>query len=244
MKLQKTTAQAVIFLGVYGLPMLAGTIDVNNSCLAGPCSSPDVLNYGQSVSDPFSFVYTLANTDQYQVSGVLASQNTSTPNGGGAFLTNAANVNLTYLGNSSGTASRADTLVVDLNQEFQSAATGYGLGGSEAVGGNFGGLLSDTTTVSSVLLSENGTSMQTMGPFSPPVSFFESLDNQLYLDSSPTTLVDYKDSILIGSGSGVGASVTINDAPFASSVPEPATGPLLGLVVSFFGFCVWTRRRE
>src|SRR5579863_7548097 len=47
-------------------------ISVNGLCEVGTCASPDILTNGNSISSPFSFIYTFANTDRYQVSGNFA----------------------------------------------------------------------------------------------------------------------------------------------------------------------------
>jgi hypothetical protein len=50
-------------------------ITVNGVCQVGNCSSPDVVGFGELITTPFDFTYTLANTDRYQISGRMSSFN-------------------------------------------------------------------------------------------------------------------------------------------------------------------------
>ena len=65
--------------------------------------------------------------------------------------------------------------------------------------------------------------MALMGPFSPPNPFTDSRSNQPF-SSGPVSLLDFRDTVVFGAGSGVGATITVNNVPTTpSAVPEPAT---------------------
>jgi hypothetical protein len=106
----------LVWMTLSTVTTFAAAINVNGTCEVGTCTPPDLLAMGDSVSVPFSFVYTFANTDQYRGTGTVAASNTSDTNG--LVEMTAASITLTYLGNSSGTLSSADTLVIEDRRVF------------------------------------------------------------------------------------------------------------------------------
>lgn len=103
-----------LLLSTYILLMgtaLAGAVNINGNCALGNCASPDILAPGASLTNPFDFVYTFANSDRYQVTGTLNAFNTSTPSGE-VFILIETPLTVTYLGNNAGTTSGTDVLTI------------------------------------------------------------------------------------------------------------------------------------
>jgi hypothetical protein len=198
----------------------AGAISANGTCELGNCTTPDSLPAGQTTIAPFNFTYTFANTDQYSVSGAFAA----------AYKTStviAEDVTVSYLGNSSSTASGADTLVLDFLQNF--ATTGFPPSenntGFESMNGTMSGPLGAGTSIQGQYFTNNGTGMAVMGPFST-ASFSSSFTDQPY-SFGPTTLVEFTDTFAFGAGTGVGGQINVL-TPNVSTIPEPSSLLLLG----------------
>jgi hypothetical protein len=138
----------------------AGAISVNGTCELGNCAAPDTLGLTGSSSTPFNFIFTFSNTDRFQIQGTLVAT--------GLTLIG-TQATMTYLGNSSGTASGQDVLTLDILQNFQgpAAPTAY----LEVVYGIFGGPLASSGSSASAQLIVSGVALPLMGPFSPPNAF-------------------------------------------------------------------------
>jgi hypothetical protein len=218
LKLTLFTACLTVLLGVGKAQ--AGAITINSLCEFGTCSPVDTLALGSSYSDPFSFTYTFANSDRYQVTGTLSATDTT------ALIEADETFTVTYLGNMSGTSSSADTLIIDFLQIFQTVATGTGSNNSgfDAIYGTFGGPLASTSRVEEQTFTNGGTAMALLGPFFPPGAFSESVTNQPFT-FGPTTLLESQNTLSFGAGSGVNAAIQLSTTP---PVPEPATLLLLG----------------
>jgi hypothetical protein len=219
----------------------ASSISVNGTCEVGTCNTSDIIPVNGSTSVPFSFIYTFANTDQYHAVGTVASFSTPT-----LVEISAANITLTYLGNSSSTASAADTLVIDFTQYFNTnSSSGSNNSGFEFISGDFTGNYAGASSVSAQGFTNGGTAMALMGPFSPPDPFADSRSNQPFA-FGPVTLFDFRDTVVFGAGSGVGATITLSNTPTTpSAVPEPATSLYLatGLLFLFLTprLLIWKR---
>ncbi len=217
-----TLAASTLFIG----SAFAGAISVNGTCEFGVCTPADTLSEGNSLTNPFNFIYTFANTDQYQAIGTLAATNLS--NSTGYIEITAAGITLTYLGNNSGTASGSDTLVVDFLQNFQTPfGSGTGNNGFEYISGSFGGPLANASSVQGQGISNSGTAQAVLGPFFAPTPFSASNTNQP-TKVGPTTLLDFKDTILFAAGSGIGSTINVSNTPSpATPTPEPSAGLLM-----------------
>lgn len=203
----------------------AEAIRVNGTCEVGNCSNPGILNAGGSLSSPFDFTYSFANTDSYRLEGtVYAYQQPA------ADLLGVSNFIVTYLGNSSATVSGNDVLTGELLQEYP----GHGAGTRsyfETLGGTFGPGLGLASSASATF-GENGHLTPSLGPVSPPPADFSvSKSGTIYLPAELPEL-DYSYTLDFGQGSSPGSSITlypttpppVNQAP----VPEPNTMILLG----------------
>jgi RHS repeat-associated protein len=150
----------------------------------GSCSQQDTLASGGSTKTPFSMVYTLGNTDRFMVQGTF----TATNSGGTSWSVSTYPTNVTYLGNSSGTASGADVLTIVCTQDFQDTGTTKSGPFSESVDGGFSGGIASGSTASAVL-SVAGTSLGLLGPFSAPNSFSQSNSGQVSGLGNPLPIV-------------------------------------------------------
>lgn len=205
---------------LYPLKSRAEAIQVNGTCEVGNCASPDILGINSSYAHPFDFTYMFANTDSYHLSGTVVGNFSSS---GQVFL-GITDFAATYLGNSAGTSSGADSLVSDFLQRFQTTA-GPGTA-FESIGGVFGPGLGLATSASGQVLF-GSTTLPLLGPFTaPPNEFSEQLSNLPVTFTSPT-LLDYRYTLNFGQGSQVGSSITINPTE-PSSVPEPSSLLLMG----------------
>jgi len=208
------------------------SITVNGLCQAN-CAAPGSIGPGENSSLPFNFVYTFANTDRYSATGLLTASNTSNTNS--TIQITAADILLTYLGNSTATSSSSDILIVDFAQTFTTPfSNGTNNSGFEFIRGNFSGSFAGASSVTAQGFS-NGTSMQLMGPFMPPNSFELSLTGQPF-SFGPTTTLIARDTVTFGAGSLPGAAISISNVPTTpSAVPEPATWLVTGagLVLTF-----------
>jgi MYXO-CTERM domain-containing protein len=202
---------------------VAASINVNGTCEVGMCSVSDSLAPGASVNVPFTFMYTFANSDRYQGTGTIAAS--STYNTNGFIRITASDLALTYLGNSTGTVSAFDTLVIDFLQYFETpGGSGSNTTGFEYITGDFSGAYGGASSVTGQVFTTGGTSMAVMGPFFPPNPFVASNTNQPVSGGATTSLLDYRDTVVFGAESGVGATIRItNVPPSVEPVPEPAT---------------------
>ena len=217
MQLHRLLGRLVGFTALLPFTSFAAAININATCEMGNCASPDILAEGNTLSVPFSFVYTFANSDQYSVTGIVGASNLT--NTTGIARISPRSIELIYLGNSTNSASAADTLVIDFLQQYQRPpGTGTGTTGFESMSGDFSGPYASTSSVEGQVFSFGGTAMLLMGPFLPPNPFSVSLTNQP-LSFAPTQILDYRVTAVFGAGSSVGATISIDGAP----TPEPAT---------------------
>ena len=221
------------------LTFLTGTsfsasISINSTCEVGTCTTSDLLTPGASTTSPFSFVFALPNTDRYQATGTIGAINNFLPLPvGGIIQINAANIALTYLGNNAGTVSADDTLSIDFLQYFQTlGASGTNSSGFESITGNFSGAYAGASNVAGQAISTGGTAQALMGPFFPPNSFSDSRTNQPFSFAS-TSLLDFRDTVVFGAGSGTGATINVNNV---SAAPEPETWFLSGIALFLLPF--------
>ena len=192
-----------------------GAISVDGLCEVGNCASPDVLSAGSSISSPFSFTYTFADTDSYQVTGTLTASDTM----GSGFSLFVAGPTVTYLGNGGGTVSGADTLTIDFLQNFVVSFTAGSF--SESIAGTFGGALASGSSAAGQDFLD-GHALPLMGPFPSSAPFSESFNNVSLSGLTSPLLFDARFTDVFAAGSAVGA--TINSNP---TVPEPATAGLM-----------------
>ncbi len=204
---------ALLFAGA--APSLAGTIMINGVCELGNCVSPDQLTSGGSSSLSLNTVFTLANTDQYQV--VFDATPTETA---GLTTLSIHAWSVTYLGNQTHTPSADDVILLDAAQDFQTPVESTGI--QFTFSGLFFGPIADGSTAESTVVI-NGTPMVSVGPATAPGSFSLTSAVVPYTTTTDTNLErDY--AFEFAAGSQVGAAIA--NAP-GSIVPEPGSMLLL-----------------
>ena len=210
--------------GFFGFAQADG-IQVNGACLFGDCFSTNLLAPGSSITETFGLQYIFANSDRYQLTGTFGASNDA--NTSGYIQITASDLTLTYQGNASSTASHSDTLVVDFLQYFRTPfSTGNNRSGFESVKGIFAGPLANASSVQAQALTNNGTAMALMGPFYSPDAFSASNVSQPST-AGPTSLLDFRDTITFGDGSGIGSTISVANTPTTS--PEPSSYLLLSV---------------
>lgn len=221
MRLIFSPSTLLCVLSLCVIPAYASSVSINGTCETGSCNSQDILSLNSSTSSPFDVVYTFANSDRYEASGTVGASATSTE-----LSITAANITLTYLGNSTDTASANDVFSIDFIQYFQDGySRGTNNSGYEYLAGNFSGDYADASSVSGQADSNGGVNMQLLGPFYPPTDFSASATDQPFSYAAITQL-DFLDTVTFGSGSGVGATISVTNIPEnppVSPVPEPST---------------------
>lgn len=208
--------KTILFLGllVASIPLAqASAIQVNGTCEMGSCSNPDVLAFGGTSLKPFDFTYQFSNTDSYELQGFAVAANIAS-----GFRLGIANFVVTYLGNSSGTASSNDVLTADFLQSVTNSSAGD-QSVFESIGGFFGeGLGLGTSASTQFLIAGQG--MPVLGPFTaPPTGFLHSAYGTLYVPAG-TPVLDYRYTLTFGEGSQAGSSLLVYPP---SMVPEPST---------------------
>jgi uncharacterized protein (TIGR03437 family) len=192
-------------------------VKVNGTCMIGNCTTPDTLNVGQTLDQPFNFTYTLANGDMYQIQGILAHQN----NGGTEWSNYGAQLLVTYLGNRSGTTalSGADVVTVDFLQNFQNAGVTSAYGSYTLIGDFVGPIASPGSSVARTVFFNNAP-FPTLGPVSPPPNMFsESFQDAPNYVSGSLMLYDSRWTFSFGAGSGPGAGVVFGTFPQPTITP-------------------------
>jgi len=198
----------------------AEAIRINSTCEVGDCPNPGVLGIGTSLTTPFDFTYTFANTDSYRLQGNLFTTNQAT-----TFLLQITDFVVSYEGNTSGFASSTDVLVSDFLQGIDSAQAYRA--GFESIGGVFGPGLGLASGASGQV-SFAGNSLPMLGPFTPPPApFSESYQGPVTIPRG-NILLDYQYTLTFGSGSETGSSIELNPTQPTAVTPEPATWTLMG----------------
>lgn len=176
-------------------------------CEIGNCASPGSLNdTGTIPTTPYSFVYTFANTDTFDVTGTYSAQGAAT---GPAMQFSAT---ATYVGNSTHTASSADTLSVDFLEDFTSTSSLDGSYSSHAT-------LTQTSVApgssTSGELFFGGQGIGLMGPYTGIGSEFATAGPTNLSGLGDSTEGDFRFTFVLAAGS--------------PAIPEPRDIGLLGL---------------
>lgn len=195
---------------------MATAVSINGTCEAGSCTSPDVLNSGQSTGGTLGMVYTFADGDRYYVSGTYGGSYM------GGMINYAGNPTATYLGNTSNPSapSQADVLKFDFLQNFNfttGSPDGYYF--YYFISDTSGPIASTSTYTGDLAINGQKVGAITVGTgFSGTKGFnqanFTGLTNPIMTDLILT--------LSFGAGSGVGASI-------ATVTPEPSSITLLSL---------------
>jgi PEP-CTERM motif len=207
-------------------------VSLNGTCEAGNCTSPDVLNAGQSTGGALGLVYTFADGDKYYVSGTYG----GSYNGG--TIGYAGNPTATYLGNTSNpsAASQADVLKFDFLQNFNfttGSPDGYYF--YYFISDTSGPIASTSTYTGDLSINGQKVGAITVGTgYSGTKGFnqanFTGLTNPLMTDLILT--------LSFGAGSGVGATI-------ATVTPEPSSFLLLSLgALGVLGIGLMKARRK
>jgi len=204
---------------------LGGAVSVNGTCQVGNCTTPDTVDSNGTLTTAFNFIYTLANTDRYQIEGGWTASDT----GGTGISITGIQVTATYLGNSAGTPSGADTLTVDSSQDFENTAAGGGQA-HESAAGTFGGSIAQTGTSAIFQLLINKTALPQLGPYLLSGGSFSSpVTNFNILSFGNPVLTDYRSTLSFGAGSKPGAFIIVGSVP----INTPPSIPISGVVPIF-----------
>jgi len=199
---------------------LGGAISVNGTCQIGNCAAPDTVDSNGTLPTAFNFVYTFANTDKYQIQGGWSASDTSGTN----FEISGIQLTATYLGNSTSTASGADTLTIDSSQNFEFTGSGGG-SAHEQAGGTFGGAIAQNGSSATFQLFVNKIALPLLGPYAPTGTTFSSpVTNFNFLSFSNPTLADYRSALSFGAGSKPGAFVILGTVPINVAPLIPTGG--------------------
>jgi uncharacterized protein (TIGR03437 family) len=206
----------------------AGAINVNGTCELGNCVTPDTLGIGDTLSDPFDFIYVFGNGDQFQIQGVLSGRNTS-----GTIWTDAGTqFTITYLGNGASAApSAADVFSIHLLQNFVNAGVTSGTFGADIHVG-FGGPLTPAGSSAARQLFLGSTPQPLLGPFSPPPALFSASFSDFPISGLGNPLLfDNRFSVSFGAGSNPGATI-IFSLPQIFLPPAITTGGVVPIFSS------------
>ena len=174
-------------------------------CVIGTCASPGTLGTTDSISSTtYSFVYTFANSDTFDVAGTYSAS--------GATPSVSFSAVATYLGNSTNTSSHADTLSVDLLQDFTNL---NGLDGNYSASARLSqtNVASGSQVTSQLFFGAQGIGL--MGPFTGNGSQLYNSGPTALTGLGTTTLADFNYTFVIAAGS--------------PAIPEPAEISLVGL---------------
>jgi hypothetical protein len=209
----------------------ADAIQVNGTCEVGNCANPGpILPGSPSATTPFSFNYTFANTDLFNISGRLSVQFLATQ----AFQMTINDLVVTYEGNSAGTSSGNDVLVNDFLEEPQYRTGGNGTDAFESIGGVFGPGLSFASGAQGQF-SLGTTPFPLLGPFTPPpAEFLQQISGLPFSVPTGASIARYQYTLTFGQGSAIGSSIYVNPTTpptfpgEPSPVPEPSSIVMLG----------------
>lgn len=190
----------------------AAALTLNGVCELGSCASVDTISAGQALGGSFSFVFTFANTDRYQISG---SYFASTDAAGDVPI--GINFQATFLGNSTNNISGTDTLNADLLQKYNWPYTAgvFNEYSSIIFSGPYG-----AGTNATEHLSENGQALPNIGPVT--ASSTVAINNVALSGLSNPLSADFNIDWVFAAGSLPGATLT------ETPTPEPAAFYLLG----------------
>lgn len=211
---------------LFAAPMLSlcAAIQVTNSgistCEMGNCASPDALDLGGSVAGTFDYIYTVAaDGDRYSITGSYSASYPGSASIGFAVVAN-------YIGNASNSTSSADTIAVDLLQNYNFVGNPNGLWSAMATLTQTGDAPGSFTEAQ---LSFNGVGLGLMGPYYGPGSqVFTSSANVSGLTSPLAGDFNY----------------TFQFAAGTPAAPEPAGAGLLALGLLAFLVPAYRRRRR
>jgi hypothetical protein len=204
----------LLLFGLMPCIVFGGAIQVNSACPLGNCVTPDTLASGNSTSGNVDFVLLLANNDRYRI----ATGSSATDTGGTGFSSSISGLTVVYLGNSVSGAvpSGADVITIDYLQNFFSTITSGAF--SESISATFGGPIGAGSNVQAQQFV-GGNPLPVLGPFPAPGSFSGSSSGNPVSGLGNPLLFDFRVTINVAAGSGVGAGV---------NTPEPATLTLDG----------------
>ena len=191
----------------------AGAVTINSVCEFGTCGSPDVLTLGGATSINQTFTFTFANTDEYSVSVTFSASESASCCAltGGVTFGSAI-----YLGNSTHSASAADTLIVDILQNYTYVSGGSGTFNEEGVIVTLGGGIAAGSSLTFNQLV-GGNSLGILGPVPGPGSAIIPGNTGVALAGLPNPLlIDWRYTDAFAAGSTAGAFI-------AGPVPEPAS---------------------
>ena len=219
------TSAALFFLGAAVAQPAA--IMVNSTCEMGSCSSVDSITYGQTAGSSFSFNYTFADGDLYNVAG-----NWSASYGSGG---NQLNVifSSTYGGPTASVAN--DSMTFDLLQNiFDSSAGTFNGTYTEHVPTYLSTGVGSASTISAEVFYD-GQGVGLIGPFGVGSNYGQQ---SAYLTglTGNTLTEDYRFTLNFGAGTQSGASA-------ASATPEPAQAIPLAASLVGLGFMALRRKR-
>ncbi len=177
----------------------AAVVTVNGTCELGECASPNILLYGSSTDQSFTFNYTLPNTDTFKITGFYSASSSSS----GTQIK--FNVRVLYLGNLTQTPSENDTLTINLLQDYLYPGS---LDGTYSYSNHFhiGKYVAPSSTVQTDLFYEDQ-DVGTIGPFTGPGNFTGSASADLTGLTSPLS-ANYRYMFFIAAGSVTAATNT------------------------------------
>lgn len=224
----RTLSSLAVLIGASSA--FGAAVNVNGTCLAGNCGSPDTVAVGASPSTAFNFVFTMANGDQYRIAGNVNFPNSATSIGVTAPFT------VAYLGNTAGTASGADVLTIDFLQNDAYTSTS-GTFFESAVGG-FSGPIGTGSSLEGQLFI-GGHALPLQGPFTAPANFSSSSSNVALTGLTNPLSFDLRRTITFAAGSGVGATVYNGLTPggtgsSGSNAPEVCTADGTGSTLPIY----------
>lgn len=192
---------AVMF-ALFTAPLFAGSLSINGTCELGNCATPDTLADGRSISQPFNFIYALANGDEFQIQGVLAESNSN-----GDYSNVGTQVTATFLGNTSGAPSGADILTIDLLQNFQHGQTVSTGSFFDTLYGGFSGPIARASSAERDF-SVNTTALPPLGPFTATTSLFSASNPNMSVSGLANPVL-FNNSYIASFAAGSGAGATI-----------------------------------
>jgi len=193
-------------------------VAVNGRCETGTSCPAVLAPYNTANTLAVTFTHTLPNGDKYLVSGL----GWGSSNGNGGDLPGYTVFQVTYQGNATGGASKADTLTVDWYSAFQTAY-GYGYFGFNLVGA-FSADIAASSSASGCL---NGPP-NCQGPFMPPGSFDNGSETYVLDASGGVFSFEPSWTCNFGAGSPVGSSMVFGYSQTALAPTITGLSPRAG----------------